>query len=242
MIDGPIPRIVGHRGACAVEPENTLTSFARGVADGADQIELDVHLSADGVVVVHHDPTVDRTAVGSGRTTGAIADLTWAQLQEVELGGGQRIPTIEQALDAIAVPVLIEIKALEAAGPVARLVAEGGYAQQSIFISFKPEALAEVLRVDPGYRTGLIASGTTDVQRAALAELGCQNYSLRYDGLTREEAAHWQATGVTVTGWPTLTDADLAAGLAAGVDFLTADDPGWARRAVEAALAARPAG
>ncbi|WP_154792579.1 glycerophosphodiester phosphodiesterase [Occultella kanbiaonis] len=240
MIAGPIPQIVGHRGASALAPENTLTSFARGVADGADQIELDVHLTADGHVVVHHDPTVDRTAVGSGRTTGAIAELTWAQLQEVELAGGERIPTIQAALDAIDVPVLIEIKALEAAGPVARLVASGGYAEKSIFISFKPEALAEVLRVDPGYRTGLIASETTDVQRAALAELGCGNYSLRYSGLTPDEVAHWQAQGLTVTGWPTLADADVAAGLAAGVDFMTADDPAWARRTAEAALSAQP--
>src|SRR5690625_5481019 len=82
-------KIVGHRGAALVEPENTLASFHRAVADGADILECDVHLSADDQLAVIHDKTIDRTAAeDSPRRTGAIADLTRRVLGEVRLVGG----------------------------------------------------------------------------------------------------------------------------------------------------------
>src|SRR6187455_489606 len=71
------PQVFAHRGGCALGPENTLAAFDLGVAAGADGLELDVHLSADGVVVVHHDETLDRTTSGAGplarRTAGELA-------------------------------------------------------------------------------------------------------------------------------------------------------------------------
>src|SRR5699024_9094640 len=84
--------ITGHRGAMAVEPENTLRSFRRAVADGADELELDVHLSRDGQMVVMHDVTVDRTTDG----TGAIADKTWEEIRQLDAGQGERVPRLEQ--------------------------------------------------------------------------------------------------------------------------------------------------
>ncbi len=74
---GELPKLVGHRGACDVAPENTLASFERAVRDGADIIELDVRLCRDGQVVVMHDARVDRTTNGAG----FVADLGAAELQ-----------------------------------------------------------------------------------------------------------------------------------------------------------------
>ena len=79
---GTRPRLFGHRGASAVEPENTLRSFSRAIRDGADYLELDVHATADGQVVVIHDPTVDRTTNG----TGAVKESTLAALQRLDAG------------------------------------------------------------------------------------------------------------------------------------------------------------
>jgi len=76
------PQVFAHRGGCALGPENTLAAFDRGVAAGADGLELDVHLSSDGVVVVHHDETLDRTTNGAGR----LADLTAAELAGLDAG------------------------------------------------------------------------------------------------------------------------------------------------------------
>lgn len=123
--------IVGHRGAKDVLPENTLVSFRRAIADGADVLECDVHLSADGHLVVMHDARIDRTvSEDSPRRSGVIAELTAADLADVRVGGGregtnQPVPYLEEVLDLAAdaqVPLLLEVKAPAAAAPVASLL------------------------------------------------------------------------------------------------------------------------
>jgi glycerophosphoryl diester phosphodiesterase len=76
------PLVFAHRGGCALGPENTLAAFDRGLATGADGLELDVHLSADGIPVVHHDETLERTTDGRGR----LARLTADELARVDAG------------------------------------------------------------------------------------------------------------------------------------------------------------
>src|SRR3954466_10045111 len=76
------PQVFAHRGGSALGPENTIAAFDMGMAAGADGLELDVHLSADGVVVVHHDPTLDRTTDASG----PVAARTAAELARVDAG------------------------------------------------------------------------------------------------------------------------------------------------------------
>jgi glycerophosphoryl diester phosphodiesterase len=81
---GPPPRVFGHRGAAGVAPENTLPSFRQAVADGADVLELDVHATRDGEIVVLHDPTLDRTTDGSG----PVRALDWTELARLDAGHG----------------------------------------------------------------------------------------------------------------------------------------------------------
>src|SRR5258706_10758218 len=80
--DTPRPRVFGHRGAAGEAPENTLVSFERAVACGADVFELDVHATRDGTIVVFHDPTLERTTDGMG----ALKERTWAELCELDAG------------------------------------------------------------------------------------------------------------------------------------------------------------
>ena len=82
FFDRSRPLVFAHRGGCALGPENTLAAFDLGIAAGADGLELDVHLSADGVVVVHHDPTLDRTTAASG----PLAARTAAELARIDAG------------------------------------------------------------------------------------------------------------------------------------------------------------
>lgn len=96
--------IVAHRGSRINRPENTLTAFAEAIRVGADGIELDVHLSKDGEVVVIHDETVDRTTNGSGR----VRHLTIAELKELDAGSwfdvaftGEKIPTLLEVLELL---------------------------------------------------------------------------------------------------------------------------------------------
>lgn len=130
--------LVAHRGGARLAPENTLVAFRSAVEDwGADMLELDVHLSADGHVMVIHDPTVDRTTDGSG----AVGELTLDQIRELDAGHrfederggtpyrgrGVRVPTVGEVLDACpSVWINIEVKAAAAAGPLVEVVRARG--------------------------------------------------------------------------------------------------------------------
>ena len=81
FFSSPRPLVYAHRGGAALAPENTMAAFANGLAVGADGLELDVHLSRDGVVVVHHDDTVDRTTAGHG----AVASMTALELARLDV-------------------------------------------------------------------------------------------------------------------------------------------------------------
>jgi len=128
------PMLVAHRGGAGLAPENTLPAFVDAVESwGADMLEMDVHLSADGEVVVIHDPTVDRTTDGSGR----VADHTLDELRRLDAGcrftdvdgatpfrgRGVRIPTLEEVMDRCPdVWLNVEVKEARVAGPLVELV------------------------------------------------------------------------------------------------------------------------
>ncbi|MCB8943015.1 MAG: glycerophosphodiester phosphodiesterase [Ardenticatenaceae bacterium] len=103
------PLIIGHRGASADAPENTLYAFNLALEQGADGVELDVQLSRDGKLVVFHDWTVERVTNGRGR----VADLTLAELQALTMPEGQQIPTLDEVFEAFGPRLLynVEIKA-----------------------------------------------------------------------------------------------------------------------------------
>lgn len=87
--------VVGHRGCAERWSENTLLGFRRAIALGVDAVECDVQMSADGAAVIVHDDCVDRTTDGSG----AVADMTLAQLRRLDFGRGERIPTLAEVLE-----------------------------------------------------------------------------------------------------------------------------------------------
>ena len=146
--------VVGHRGNCAHSPENTLESFAQGVALGVDALEFDVRLSADGEVVVMHDPTVDRVTNGRG----AVVATPWEGLRALDAGyrftrdGGRSFPYrglgigVPLAREVLAqfphTPVLIEIKVPEAAGPLRAVIEAEGASDRCIVESFHHAASA----------------------------------------------------------------------------------------------------
>lgn len=106
--------ITGHRGGASLGPENSLDCIAAGLDSGASSIEIDVHITSDGEVVVCHDPTVDRTTDGKG----AINDMTLEQVRSLRIldkegkPTGQKVPTLDEVLDLIdgRVELLLEIK------------------------------------------------------------------------------------------------------------------------------------
>jgi glycerophosphoryl diester phosphodiesterase len=147
--------VFAHRGNSAHAPENTLEAFRQAVALGVDGLEFDVRLTADGVPVVFHDPTVERTTDGRG----AVAAMTLAELRELDAGyrfgatahpyrgKGVGVPTVEEALDVTApLPLVVEVKALEAAEPLLDLLRRRGESERVIVGSFVAGALTPFRR------------------------------------------------------------------------------------------------
>lgn len=147
-----------------IEPENTLRSFVAAERAGLDLIELDLHLSKDGALVVMHDAEVDRTTDGAG----PIAEKTLAELRALDAGRGERVPTFEEVLDAVASPLQAEIKDVAAARALAEVMTRRDLVARVEVLSFHDEALAEIARLVPGVRTALVASryGLDVVDRA----------------------------------------------------------------------------
>ena len=115
--------VIGHRGAAGKEPENTMRSFLTAVKDGCDFVELDVHLTSDGHIVVIHDDTVDRTTDGRGR----VSDMDIDSLRSLDAGMGERIPLLKEVLGALGgrCSLNIELKGTGTAGPVSRMPQAG---------------------------------------------------------------------------------------------------------------------
>ncbi|MFD8816508.1 glycerophosphodiester phosphodiesterase [Streptomyces sp. NPDC059627] len=196
---------IGHRGVMGVEPENTLRSFVAAQQAGLDLIELDLHLSKDGALVVMHDAEVDRTTDG----TGAIADKTLEELRALDAGRGERVPVFEEVLDAVRTPLQAEIKDVAAARALAEVMQRRDLVSRVEVSSFHDEAVAEIARLVPGVRTALIASryGTDVVERAQ--EAGAATLCLNIRRLTLEVVEHARKADLRVIGWVVNTQDDL---------------------------------
>lgn len=233
------PAIVGHRGASAHAPENTLAAFRRALEDGAQLLECDVHLSADGEVVVMHDETIDRTvASDSPLRTGAIGELTRAQLDTVQLEGGERVPSLAELLEMTTAPVFIEVKVAAAAQAVAEILTalpKGSPAAASTVISFHADALAEIRRTTETPVSYLV--GQVDEEAIATArELGAAGIGPSIKGLSLQAAEAVHEAGLAVNPWTVNSVPQLEVALACGVDTITTDDPAWVQRELDVRL------
>jgi glycerophosphoryl diester phosphodiesterase len=212
---------IGHRGVMGVEPENTLRSFVRAEQAGMDAIELDLHLSKDGALAVMHDADVDRTTDGSG----SIAEMTLAELRQLDAGGGQRVPVFEEVLDAVRCPLQAEIKDVAAARALAEVMRKRDLVPRVEVSSFHDDAIAEISALVPGVRTVLIASRWgADVTDRAKA-VGARALALNIRRLTLETVETAHAEGLRVIGWVVNTQEHLRLVRALELDGATTDFP-----------------
>ncbi len=154
--------IIGHRGASGHVPENTLASFAMALEMEADAIELDVHLTKSGELVVIHDHSVDRVSNGKG----IVADMTLVELKKYTLEQGEKIPTLDEVCDLIdrRCVINVELKGPSTAGPVAELirkrVQENGWSYEHFFVSsFNHHELYAFHQLLPEVQTGALLEG-----------------------------------------------------------------------------------
>ncbi|MFE4867977.1 glycerophosphodiester phosphodiesterase [Streptomyces sp. NPDC056682] len=212
---------IGHRGVMGVEPENTLRSFVRAERAGMDVIELDLHLSKDGALVVMHDAEVDRTTDGNG----PIGELTLAELRELDAGQGEQVPVFEEVLDAVKTPIQAEIKDVAAARALAEVMLRRDLVSRVEVLSFHDEALAEIAVLVPGVRTGLVDdSWGPDLLDRARA-VGAKTLVLSIHRLTLETVQQAHAAGLKVIGWTVNTQEQLRLVRALELDGATTDYP-----------------
>lgn len=190
--------ILGHRGAAADEPENTLRAFRRALDAGAAGVELDVQMTKDGRLAVIHDETVDRTTNGRGR----VQDFTLAELQRLDAGLGEHIPALEEVVELVRGrgQLLVELKHPEAALALLRLRREGLLFEDVRAISFWHPAIKALKEQERRLRTGALMVGCPadpgGLARAARTDTLVLNY--RYVDGKLADLAHQQGLKVIV--------------------------------------------
>lgn len=248
---GGRPLVFAHRGGAALRPENTLLAFDHGLSTGADGLEFDVHLSRDGVVVVHHDRTLERTTDGRG----AVAALTAGELARLDAGhhfagfrgaaGG--VPTLESVLHRYpAAPLIIELKVNDPvlAHRTIDLVRAAGAIDRVALGSFGTRVLRAARAYEPAIRTGSSHEETRlalyrswvrwPVRRPPYREFQVPEQS----GSTRVVSPRFvrdaHDAGVSVHVWTVDDPADMRRLIDWGVDGLISDRPDVAVEVVSA--------
>lgn len=211
-----------------------MAAFRRAVELGVEGIELDVHLSADGHIIVMHDETVDRTTNGSG----ALAEMTLAELRELDAGNGEGIPTLGEVLDLVGdgLRVDIEIKANAAGEAVLRELE--GRDSRWLISSFQWDVLHFVRSQDPGAELWPLTVGASDDAIAVAKEIGAPALAISRKGVDEDIARYLKEQGLDFWVW-TVNDPEEALRLAGwGAVGICTDDPA----AVQKVLAERGTG
>jgi glycerophosphoryl diester phosphodiesterase len=213
---------IGHRGAKAYEPENTLRSFKKALEIGVDAVELDVRKTKDTQLVVIHDADIKRTTDGKG----LVSDLTLKEIKEFSTEKGEKIPTLEEALDFLGkkVKIIIELKEEGVEEKVLSLVRRGGLQKNVVIVSFIEEALLKVRELDEEVETGLIYVKHKNPVKSALDLKASYLLPLyRFTHSANVQKAH--ENGLKVIVWTVNKPEEVAEYAKKGVDGIASDKP-----------------
>ena len=228
--------IVGHRGARALEPENTLRALRRGMAC-ADLVEVDLRLARDGIPVAIHDATVDRTTDG----TGSVKDYTIEELTKLDAGAGERIPTLHEILALLhgETGLVVEIKEPGTEAVIVSVLMDR-MPERFFLVSFHPESVAMAKRLLPGAQAGLIYSGETGDPVELARSVEADVVLPRWDRVSRETVERAHDAGLLVVPWVLNTEDEFGEAVRLGVDGFATDDPCAARRYLQERGLERP--
>jgi glycerophosphoryl diester phosphodiesterase len=216
-------KVTGHRGAAGLEPENTLRSFQRALNLGVDAIELDVHLTKDQHLVVIHDATVDRTTNGSG----AVRDLTLHEIQQLDAGLGEHVPTLQEVIDLVAQDVIlqIELKGLGVEHQVAQTIAVNRLMNHVTVTSFRHNMVKTIKTLNPQISTGVLFLGLPiDAPHLAHdAQADAVHPHVNYIDTQLVESCH--SHGLSVRVWNTDDPSQMQHMIALNVDAIGSNRP-----------------
>ena len=198
-----IPEKISHRGAHQTLPENSIPAFLRAIELGADAIELDVHASLDGTLVVHHDDAIN----APGEPQRMIAEIPTSEMKNFRLADGIEIPTLESVFSAIGESafVYVEVKAPNIEPLVTRAIRESN--SRCAVHSFDHRIVKTVKRILPAIRTGVLEVSRHIDPAVALQATGAQDLWQEVAFIDEELVARVHAINARVIAW-TANDAD----------------------------------
>jgi glycerophosphoryl diester phosphodiesterase len=261
LFDDKLPRVIGHRGAAAICPENTLVSFKQAIKDGADILEMDVRLTKDGQIVVIHDETVNRTTDGAG----IVSELTLSELRQLDAGyrfpgtaaqpfpfraGNIRIPTLAEVLRSFPdTSLMVELKGTSnqlVAAVVSMLATYGRLNDGSVLIcGFKHKVLKQVRRAAPCLATACSVREITlamirsrlrvrrqKARSRIMLALQVPLQRSRVKIVTPRLIRYAHALGIEVHVWTIDDESEMHRLLDMGVDGIFTNNPALLRRVV----------
>ncbi len=217
---------IGHRGASGEAPENTLCAIRRALELGVDGVEVDVHVTCDGELVVIHDATVDRTTNGCGPVVG----MTLETVRQLNAGKGEKIPTLWEVIEVVAGRAWLNVElkakgtALRVVEAVERAVRELGVPRDAFTISsFDDEELA--LAAGRGIPIGVLVAGRRRGVCRLLRRMKAASLHLSRRMVTPRRVAFARAMGVRLLVYTVNEPAEMERLAALGVDGIFTDFP-----------------
>ena len=242
--DSSAPLVIAHRGASLYAPENTIAAFELAVEMGADAIELDTMLTADGTPIVIHDHSLKRTTDGSG----SVSSKTIAEIKRLDAGSGfdvkysgEKIPTLEEVFSAVGKNVLINVELKNYASPfdglpetVVDIVRKKDLSHRVLLSSFNPIALIKAKKASPEIRRAAVIGGGPKFVRSFIEAF--TEYSalhLEVSLVNQEIVNKHHADGFKVNVWTINEEAEMIELISIGVDGLFTDVPDFALKVIE---------
>ena len=237
------PLVIAHRGASMYAPENTIAAFELAVEMGADAIELDAMLTADGTPVVIHDQSLERTTNGSG----SVATKAVAEIKLLDAGSmfdasftDEKIPTLEEVFYAVGEKILINVELKNYASPfdrlpeiVVALVMKKGLSDRVLLSSFNPIALMKARRTSEKIRRAALIGGGPKIVRGII-EVFMDYFALHPEvSLVNQGVVDkHHAAGHKVNAWTVNEESVMMKLLSIGVDGLITDRPDIAKKVI----------
>lgn len=230
--------VIAHRGFSGAAPENTLAAFEKAIEAGSDMIELDVHLSSDGQVVVIHDDTLNRTTNSKGK----VSHHTLQELKQLDAGSwfgsqfsGEKIPTLKEVLELVRGRILVNIELkMGDLGPYSmkdladrslQEVEKTGVVNQTLFSSFDPSVLERIHEKNPRILMVLVYNKSWSFTQEVTGGRPIPVLSCRGTVLTQTNISNAHQRGIKVFVWTLNTEEHMVHFLNMGVDGIITDHP-----------------
>jgi glycerophosphoryl diester phosphodiesterase len=224
------PIVIGHRGAAAHAPENTIHSFELAYKMGADMIELDVQETSDGELVCIHDYDVGRTTNG----TGFVGELTLSEIKDLDIEGGHKIPLLSTVLETLRnrLAINIEIKVPDIEKKIAKLIHKYEMVNEVIVSSFLHETVRILKEVDPEIMTAILLNEMIDNPITYTLDLNANGINPLFYTLEPELVKSAHLENILIYPWTVNFEDSVNDLLTMGVDGIITDYPDMVRRTI----------